>query len=103
MRCTSDDPGPARLSSGAARLTPVQRPAHVVIRPAELTWVDRPLFVLADPFYSHYVLLLTWVLAIIGWFVAFFSMCVGESQKARGVGSVFNTSVRAIHRFLAAL
>ncbi|KAL7414750.1 hypothetical protein BDY24DRAFT_384447 [Mrakia frigida] len=41
------------------------------------------------PFYSHYVLLLTWVLAIIGWFVAFLSMCVGEAQTT---GNLFGTS-----------
>lgn len=54
---------------------------------------DSSLASLADPFHSHYILLLTWVLAIIGWFVAFIAMCVGEAAVSN-TSPTFGSLVR---------
>ncbi|CDZ96491.1 SHO1 [Phaffia rhodozyma] len=46
-----------------------------------------------QPFLTHYILLITWALAVIGWFVAFIGMAVGEAQRPSSVtGSLFETS-----------
>lgn len=72
----------------ANREWPQQQPG------SSLNTAPPPLPSLADPFVNHYLLLLTWVLAVIGWFVAFIAMCVGEARYTSTLSTpLFSTLV----------
>lgn len=61
---------------------------------AQPTSLSRP-----DPFLNHYVLLVTFSIAVVAWFTAFIAMAVGEAMKPAVVSALtslplYNTLVR---------